>query len=182
MYSYEKSSFFSVLRLNPYRFVISVFIIVLNFISGITTNMFFFAEGMSGYSSLCENAVSLSLPSALGALFWQLMLSFAVLYGSEGGWKMLCAFAALGLEGFVLGFSLSELLFHYGENGILLNLLLSTITGMGGVMLRVYCFLMPVVQESGKRKKNGERLFLWKNLFLLWLLQGFFVPLLALAD
>ncbi len=181
MYEIERGPFLSTLSRRPYRFAASVFFVVLNFISGMNTNMFFFAEGMSAFSPHMASALPLSLPPVLGAAAWQVMLTSAAVYGNGGGMRMLPAIGALSAESFVLGFSISELLFHHGEAWIMLLLLLTAINGMAGIMLRIFCFIMPENMKNSLREGRPYA-SICKSLVIITLMQSILIPYITLAD
>ncbi len=177
MNALTQSTVLFTLQKRPYRFAIGFFLVILHFISGITTNLHFYGVGLSAFTDYAAGAVPLSFPSLLGALLWQSMLSCAVLGAWNGGAAILFAAAALGLESFVFGFSMSELLFHYGEKGVLMLTIVTLLNGMAGLMLRFFCFL-----AGGEEQKGRPPAAIWKRLLLIILIQGLLLPFVVLGD
>lgn len=181
MYLHRQSVFLETLARNPYRIACSVFFALLNMISGITTNTYCFNEARSEFMARSMTAAPLSFSTVFGALLWQIMLCCAARFGRSGGMRMTAAFVAISLESFVAGFSVSELLFHYGGKGTLPALLLTVFYCMTGVMLRIYLFLPASKTQNMERGQRREVLFsipIIRTLVIIILLQGIALPLL----
>lgn len=173
--------FLEVLQKRPGRFALGAFLCALHFISGVTTNMAFYARGLSSYAARAALAETLSAEAFMGALLWQGWLTGAVLLCPRGGWGLFAAAAALCAESFVLGFAMSEALFYYGEPRALLLILCTALTGFGGLMLRGGCFVTPLPGRRSGRTE-GSAYAVWKYSLCLAFLQGIVIPLLLLAD
>lgn len=185
MYIQRQSIFIDTLARNPYRIACGVFFSLLNFISGLTTNAFFYNESGSEFVRRCASAYPLTPRALLGAALWQTMLCCAAAYGRRGGARMTAAFAAISLESFVGGFSLSELLFHYGGKGSLPVLLLTAFCCVAGAALRIFIILPPLRIHDITRPHKKEALFTFpviRALIVIILLQGIVIPALLCSN
>ncbi|MDO5110895.1 MAG: hypothetical protein Q4E65_01180 [Clostridia bacterium] len=183
IYLSEPSGFLKTVGRHPYRFMFSACALGLCILCGVSSNILFHGQDVaqaviSDY--LCIDTAVL-WRALLCAALWQTMLTCAVAYGREGGTRIAAALAAFGLEGFTYGFTLSELLFAYGEKGIAVLSLAAATCGMMGIVLRLYWFLWeePTPADAGtrNRRKGSAPVRLIGKLAFLVLLQGLVTPL-----
>lgn len=137
---------------HPYRFFICASLLMLNIVSGVSTNLMLCggAESERLLAVLSLSGAPEAAWALAGSTVWNVLLTAAVFYGRGGGWRSFAAYAACACEGFLYGFSLSALLFVYGAPRVLPALLFAAVCGMAGMVLRLYCFVYepPAAQRN----------------------------------
>ena len=175
----RQSIFIQTLARCPYRIALGVFFALLNCICGITTNAHFYSDTVSSFAFRSASAPPFSLCSLLGAALWQLMLCSAAWYAKKGDARLAAAFAAISLESFVLGFSVSELLFCYSGKSSLFALLLILFCGILGIFLRISCMLPDFAihtARTGQKRTRRPFFAVLRPLVFLIFAQGILLP------
>lgn len=164
----RSNSFLQMVSVHPYRFFVCASLLMLNIVSGVSSNILLFGEQESErLLAVLSRSGTPDIARALGsAMIWNALLTCAIFYGRDGGVRSLTAYAACACEGFLYGFALSALLFLYGAPRLLPALVVSAVCGMAGMVLRLYCF---VYEPAGAMRAPNSSFRQWlRNYAPVW--------------